>query len=189
MKRYIDLFTQQVKQNKYLIFLNKAKKIGLISLISLFTIFLLEAAGYFFLMRQISTKEQVKKKYNTFIVQNNVFDSKINYFAFKYALLRQNLSGDANVSYYYGLLRTFLSTINSEATIVSFSLDNEQLVKFNLSFSTYDQALSFMSQLEKEKLPDYFQSLKLKEFSVTNQEIDNYVLEFEGTIKKVKDAT
>lgn len=188
MKRYIDLFTQQVKQNKTLIFLKQAKKNGFILLGCLLGIGLLETAAYLYLTREINAKTDIKKKYNSFIIQNQVFDSKINYFAFKYSLLKQYLSTDAKVSYYFGLLNTFLSGINSEGTITAFSIDNMQAVKFSLSFATYQQAIDFMSRLEDEKLPDYFQSLKLKEFSISDQITESYVLEFEGTFKKVSDA-
>ena len=189
MKRYIDLFAQQINQNKYLIYLNKAKKTGLILLVIVLVILICEGGLWVYVSQQTKSKQDIKKKYNTFIIQNQVFDSKINYFAFKFALLKQNLNSDANVAYYYGLLNTFLSSINTGATISEFTLDNEQGVIFSLNFSTYEQAVAFMSRLESEKLPDYFASLKLKEFTISNQENSGYVLEFQGTFKKVTNAT
>lgn len=188
MKRYIDLFTQQTTQNEYVLYLGKAKKVGIILFFVLFGITILEAGVYFFLIRQIAEKESVTKRYNSFIIQNQVFDSKINYFAFKYGLLKQYLLQDADVTFYYGLLRTFLSETNSSAKIADFSLNNEQFVQFSLSFTTYDQAVDFMSQIESEKLPDYFDSLKLKEFTISSKETDAYILQFEGTFKKVTNA-
>ena len=189
MKRYIDLFTQQIKQNKYVLYLNKAKRLGTYLLYGLAALIVLEIAAYFYIMQQISAKDAIKKKYNTFIIQNQVFDSKINYFAFKYGLLKQNLATDANISYYYGLLDTFISEIRIDTTISEFSLNNEQVVQFSLSFNNYENAVAFMSRLESEKLPDYFNTLKLREFSIGAQTTDQYILEFEGTFKKVTDAT
>ncbi|MBP7967487.1 hypothetical protein KAZ66_04405 [Candidatus Woesebacteria bacterium] len=188
MKRYIDLFAQQINQNKYLIYLNKAKKTGLILLFTFLVILICEAGLWVYFAQQTKSKQDVKKKYNTFIIQNQVFDSKINYFAFKFGLLKQHLNTDANVSYYYGLLSTFLTSINTGAIVSEFSLTNEQSVIFSLNFSTYEQAVAFMSRLESEKLPDYFSSLKLKEFTISNQENSGYVLEFQGTFKKVTNA-
>lgn len=189
MKRYIDLFKQQLTQNKSLHYLHKVKKIGIILLFILGGITLLEGLGYLYLTRQLTEQAVAKKRYNTFIIQNQVFDSKINYFVFKYGLLKQYLSQDANVSYYYGLLNTFLSEINSGAAISSFTLNNEQFVQFSLSFDTYEKAVDFMALIESEKLPDYFESMTLKEFAINSQVTDIYILEFEGTFKKVTDAT
>ncbi|CAN5206638.1 hypothetical protein BH09PAT2_BH09PAT2_09480 [soil metagenome] len=189
MKRYIDLFKQQGAQNKSLSLLHKVKKIGLIALFILVSIAILEGGAFWYLSTQARKQESVKKRFNAFIIQNQVFDSKINYFVFKYDLLKQYLSKDANVSYYYGLLDAFLSEIDSTAQISLFSLKNDQSVKFSLRFDTYEQAIEFMSRIETEKMSDYFETLTLKDFTISNKDMDGYILEFEGTFKKVTNAT
>ncbi len=185
MKRYIDLFKQQNTQNTTVQLLNKVKKAGIIMLGLFVVALLIEGVIYAFFMFQISKKEAVIKRYNTFIIQNQVLDSKINYFAFKYGILKQSLTQDADIPYYTGLLNTFIYEADFPVTISALSIDNQQLVKFTLDFNTYADAVDFMSHIESHKLPDYFESLKLKEFTITGESQEQYTLEFEGIFKKV----
>ncbi len=146
MKRYIDLFRQQANQNEYLSYIVKAKKIGIIIFIVLLVVTVIEFGVFLYISRAIAAKEDATKRYNSFIIQNQVFDSKLNYFTYKYSLLKQYLADDANVDHYYGLLRAFLSEISSPAIVLKFSLTNEQIVTFNLGFTKYEDAFSFMSR-------------------------------------------
>ena len=189
MKRYIDLFKQQETQNKTVINLNRTKKIGYILIMVLVALVLIEAGVYIYFSRTLAQKRSELQRYNGFIVQNQVFDSKIHYFGFKYGLLKQYLAQDANVSYYYGLLDAFLRDINSPATVAEFTLNNERIVQFGLSFNSYQEAVGFMSSVESKKMANYFDELQMKEFTLENKKTDTYVLEFEGVFKKVKDAT
>lgn len=188
MKRYIDLFKQQEKQNKYIVKLQKAKKTGIILLIVLFVATLIEGGLYLYISKEINDDRVALKRYNTFIIQNKVFDSKIHYFAYKYGLLKQYILKDANVTYYYGLLDTFLGETNSQAYISDFSLNNERFVQYSLTFPTYENAIDFMASVESERMADFFDELQLIEFTLDNRSTDSYILKFEGTFKKITDA-
>lgn len=102
----------------------------------------------------------------------------------KYRILTEFLKEDAHPLPYYNLLNLALSSSTHSAQLKSFQINKNREVEFTVNFSNFSELMEFFKFIESEKFLKNFETLVLKSFSVSGNDInlneDRYELAFTG---------
>jgi len=166
---------------------------GLIRKISLsvsivgFVLLLAVGGTYYYLVQEKKKIDSEFTSFNRYILLNESFSKQIQQFVFKYTTLQSYMKEDAkSYTYYEKILEIFDQTTATES-LESFGIDNNREAEITINFSDYNDALSFIEDLETPIFSDNFEQIAIAGFSVVQQNQEGYQLTLDGVFKSLDD--
>lgn len=181
MKRRLNLFAQRTSSKKVLSYYVIARRASLIFFGILVLIVSILGGSFFYFNNQLKKIESDTVTYKRYILGNETFSRQIQEFVFKYKILRSYLKDDARSYEYYTVLLDLLNRTAASEILTSFSVDKTQNTEFTLQFSSYDDAILFVEELESPMIFEVFSTIKLDGLDLSPQATDDYQLSLSGT--------
>lgn len=190
MKRRLNLFTQRSSSRQIVSYYGLIRKVSMIVSLVGFLLMLGAGGAYYYFAQEKKKIESEFSSYNRYILLNEAFSKQIQQFVFKYQALQSYLKEDAQSHMYYKkTLEIFEQTPSSE-NLESFAVNNNRETSITIHFLDYNDALSFIENLETKMFSDTFDQISIAGFSVVQQNQDNYQLTLDGVFKLIDtDAT
>ncbi|MBP9691410.1 hypothetical protein KBD81_05000 [Candidatus Woesebacteria bacterium] len=183
MKRRLNLFSQRSATKKVVSYYVLARKVALIVFIGLIIIMIFLGGTFFYFNIELTKLESSQQKYERYIAGNKVFSQEIQQFVYKYKKLTSYMDSDAKSYAFYVRLAELLSQTKSNEVLNSFSIDNTRETTFELSFASYEDAMTFVEELETPLILDVFEKITLSGLDVVKTSDASYELSLSGTFK------
>lgn len=190
MKRRLNLFTQRSSSRQIVSYYGLIRKVLLIVSFVGFIVLVAVGFGYYYLTLEKSKIDSSVASYNRYVLLNESFSKRIQQFVFKYNTLQSYLKEDAkSYAYYSKTLEIFNQTAASES-LTNFAVNNLRETEITINFSDYNEALSFIEELETALFSDNFETISIAGFSVVQENQEGYQLTLDGVYKPLEeDAT
>ncbi|QQS43580.1 hypothetical protein IPM65_05520 [Candidatus Roizmanbacteria bacterium] len=180
MKRRLNLFTQRSRSRQIVSYYGLIRKISLIVSGVGFIILIAVGFTYYYLLQEKQTVDSDSASYHRYILLNESFSKQIQQFVFKYNALQSYLKEDAHsYDYYEKTIGIFEKTAAAEA-LETFSVNNSREAEITINFSDYNDALSFIEELETPLFSDSFERIAIAGFSVVQENQEGYQLTLDG---------
>jgi len=187
MKRRLNLFTQRSSSRQIVSYYGLIRKISLSVSIVGFVLLLAVGGTYYYLVQEKKKIDSEFTSFNRYILLNESFSKQIQQFVFKYTTLQSYMKEDAkSYTYYEKILEIFDQTTATES-LESFGIDNNREAEITINFSDYNDALSFIEDLETPIFSDNFEQIAIAGFSVVQQNQEGYQLTLDGVFKSLDD--
>lgn len=129
-----------------------------------------------------------KKAYLELLVERSEDEAKINYIEKKFTDLKNFLKDDASSVTYYEILTDSIKNSSESVRLKSLEVDKTRNTSFIITFSVFDEMMSFLKFAESEIFLNNFENISLKNLAIAgdNKLDENYELSFVGRFVPVK---
>lgn len=185
MKKRVNLFSQRTKLVLGGKFLSVGTRVVKWFFFTNLALILLGFGLLFYLnlnLKDLSGKQLI---YQGFLTSNTKLSKDTQKFAHKFALLKQSLNSEADGYKYYQTLVESLSAYGFEANLSKFSVNISRETSFDLIFTSYDEAISFLNLLENKSMIDKFDKLSLNSFDIAQKSDADYTVSLVGQFKNI----
>lgn len=191
MKRRLNLFTQRSGSRQIVSYYGLIRKISLIVSGIGFVVLIAVGFAYYYLTNEKKTVDADSSSYSRYILLNESFSKQIQQFVFKYNTLQSYLKEDADSYYYYEKMSGIFDKTNASEQLETFAVNNSREAEITIKFSDYNDALSFIEDLETSLFSDNFEQIAIAGFSVVQQNQEGYQLTLDGVFRSsdAADAT
>lgn len=183
MKRRLNLFTQRSGSRQIVSYYGLIRKISLIVSAVGFIVLIAVGFAYYYLSNEKKAIDADAASYSRYILLNESFSKQIQQFVFKYNTLKSYLKEDADSYKYYETVNGIFEKTKSSEKLETFSVNNSREAELTINFSDYNDALSFIEDLETSIFSDNFEQISIAGFSVIQQNQDGYQLTLDGVFR------
>ncbi|MFA9288591.1 MAG: hypothetical protein ACEQSA_01795 [Weeksellaceae bacterium] len=185
MKKHVNLILQRQASSGPTEWMKRIRSAAVVLCVFFAIVIIIEILAVVFMQRKVANLENTKKVSSQYLLRNKELEQKIEFFLYKYNLLKTYLEDDAEVYSYYNLLLTLLTTIEVDATLTQFNMDSTNLANFSLTFDSYEDAIKFVDLVESPAFLNYFETLQLNNFAF-NSSTTSYDLVLIGQFKAIE---
>lgn len=189
MKNRINLFTSKKRSEELSPIILKLKKYGLFTALAFGVVISSTYGANYWLQLEISKLNNENQVLQQYLTDHKDLEGKTGFFVFKKQLLKKYMRDDARFSDYYALLQKLMEDIQGSPVLEKFSLDNNQLTTFSLTFSDYETANRFITKLESPVFLQFFKTLEMDSFTTTpanDKQAETYRVELKGVFKPIQ---
>jgi sporulation-control protein spo0M len=180
MKRRINLFSKRLLPTQIVNYFDLTQKYAIRAIFVLLAISVTIIVYAFSLQNNINSVRNNTLTYESYVSRNRALSEDLKKFTFKYQLLKNFQTGDANGNEYINTLINVFAKLNTPLILESFNIENTKATKFQVKFNTYENAITFVEALEEPIFQDVFESLELAGFNLSSTDQQEFTLEFEG---------
>jgi|GEM_PF-1102185 len=192
MKKRINLFSRQKRNDFFSVYGQRIRYVGTIAGIAFFLLFLFVMFSLLRVKQSILSVNDKKKLQLTYLLENKDLEANTRYFKGKQTQLTKYLEDDANFVPYYSVLSDALKSSSQSANLDRITIDKNRETTFVIQFTQYESMLSFLKYIETDDFLGSFDELSLANFSLSKRDtagtvIENknkYQLQFKGKFKQ-----
>lgn len=137
-------------------------------------------------LKAVDTSSQSTQRY---IQKYDAFSTQIAQFVEQYAAFQTYLAADVYGYQYLTRLQALFQNTQVVETLDSFMVGADRDTNFTVSFSSYEDAISFLTEVESAPFAETFQSLSMDSFSVIANNDEQYTLSFSGEFAPIPESS